>query len=283
MAGNLVKYGSYSLEAAEAEAEEFKKSTSSSNYMKLVEGENVIRILPPPVGKNTPFVLVHQHRIEMDGLKFPMKFPCPRVHAKMACKYCAEAERLKATGNPIDRDAAYKMLPKLKGFAAVIDRNDEAAGPKILEFGKTIHQGFENVRKSKRLGGDFTDPEKGFDLIIMRSGTTMNDTEYQVLPDRQSSPLGDMAWLEPEVQPDLERFSRVMTDEEIEAQADEWTKKNQEQARGGAGAARGAARAPQTRSAPQTRQAAPPRGRTAGDVIDTTAEEEDDNVPFDRR
>jgi hypothetical protein len=65
------------------------------------------------------------------------------------------------------------------------------------------------------VGGDFTHPEKGYDIKIKRKGTGKNDTEYKVYP-MKAGPLGDLTWIDKQV--DLTRFGEVKPLEDIKGE-----------------------------------------------------------------
>ena len=182
----LVKWGTYDPKQAAAERD---ASASQSNFMKLTEGRNVIRILPPKAGENSPFKIVRQHFIKLPGGKTPAVFVCPRVHGGGRCPACEQAVKLRATGHKIDKDKAWEMSHKLRVFANVIDRKDEAAGPKLVGFGKTIFDELTALRQDEDAGGDYCHPTEGFDIIIERTGTGKNDTEYATRLARTSTPI----------------------------------------------------------------------------------------------
>lgn len=209
----IVNYGAYEVEAADAEHEDL--SRGGGNFMKLDTGRNVVRFLPPPAGRNTPFVTVFQHFLNLPGFAEPIIFNCPRLMARKGCPACQKGEKLKSTGNQKDADAARDFWASRRVFANVIDRNDEDAGPKILGFGKLIHEALVAIRRDEDAGGDFTDPVDGFDIVIERTGTTKTDTRYTVRPARKSSELGNLEWIE--TQPDLRYLAKVPTLEEIKA------------------------------------------------------------------
>jgi len=213
MAGNIVPYGSYELDAADEEHEDL--SRGGGTYMKLEVGRNVVRFLPPPMGRATPFVTVFQHFLNLPGLPDPVIFNCPRLMAKRPCPACAKGEKLKSTGNPKDADAARDFWASRRVFSCVIDRAEEDSGPKILGFGKMIHEALVAIRRDEDAGGDFTNPENGFDIIIERSGTGKTDTRYTVRPARKSSPLGNLEWVQ--MQPDLRHLAKVPSMDEIKA------------------------------------------------------------------
>jgi hypothetical protein len=83
----------------------------------------------------------------------------------------------------------------------------------VFGFGKMIHEALVKIRSDEDAGGDFCNPDTGFDIIIDRKGTGKNDTEYTVMAARKQSKLGDYSWIEQ--QQDLERFAKVPADAEI--------------------------------------------------------------------
>lgn len=209
---NIQKYGTYEPEAAAAEAEELAKGTSE--FFKPGVGRNPIRVLPPPLGKNSPFVVTYQHALDLPGMSKMLSFNCPRLMAKRPCPVCQEADRLKGTGRQADYDLAGEFFARVRVYTNIIDRTNPENGPVIWAFGKKIHEALTALRQDKDAGGDFTDPtENGFDLIVTRVGTGKNDTKYTVNPARSCSELGDMEWID--MQHDLSRYARVPSADDI--------------------------------------------------------------------
>jgi hypothetical protein len=210
MGTNLVKYGSYSPEAAERES----KQLGSTDFLKVEVGKNKLRILPPAVGEDSPFRVVPQHAVEVPGKQWPMRFQCPGK----GCPACAESQRLSRTGNPKDRESAYQIGIKQRVFATVINRKEPERGPLVWEFGKKVHDQLKKLRLNEDAGGDFCDPYNGFDVIIERTGTKKEDTVYTVFPARNSTKLAEdeeqMAeWLDN--RPDLDKFAKIMTVDDV--------------------------------------------------------------------
>ena len=247
---DLAKWGEWGDEAAAQDAATTKAGQKS--YMKLVEGDNVVRFLPPRIGKSTPFAATFSHYMELpDGRK--VSFNCPRLMAKRACIVCAKGEQLRNSRSMTDQKAGKRLFPRIRVYANVIDRNNEALGVQILAFGKGVMESLTAIRQDKRKGGNFTHPESGRDIIITRKGTGQFDTEYIVSPDVQGSPLhADPGqadeWLE--FAYDLDPFMTVLSDDEIRAKV-----RGEE------------ADAPPQRSAPKT--IAAPRGRSVEDDVDS--------------
>jgi hypothetical protein len=263
MGTNLVKYGGYSVESAKVEEEELGKG--GADFMKLEVGKNVVRFLPPPIGRSSPFVVVHQHFIRTDGMSTPAVFACPRMMSKKPCPACGEADRLRATGNPADRERAGEFFSSTRVFSSVIDRKHPEMGPRVLAFGKSIHKELTAIRKDEADGGDFSDPTGGFDIVITRVGTGKNDTEYSVRT-RAPAPLADSVeqmndWIEAQV--DVNVYARVPTAQELQKILSLKPTGDRESSRAVAGNGGGGSR----RETPT---------RTAQDDLDAS----DDEIPF---
>lgn len=210
MSGTMQKWGSYDVEAAKEEQEQVGKG--AGGFFKFEQGNNRVRFLPPPAGKRTPFVLVQQHFVQLPGMAAAASFNCPRAMASERCPVCDKADKLKASGNPVDFEEAKKLYPKLRVFANVIDRKHPEQGPQVIAYGKMVHEKLVKLRTDEDAGGDFTHPLEGFDIIIEKNGDGMN-TKYEVRPARQSTPLGDLEWID--MQQDLARFAAVPSAEEL--------------------------------------------------------------------
>lgn len=210
MGTNLVQYGKYELETAEQE--EAAIPSFGVDRMKLIPGKNLVRFLPPPVGKSSPFRVAHTHFLNSSAGR--VSFTCPRMEAKKRCPACDKYDQLSRSGSPVDRKAADEYKPKMQVFANVIDRRNPESGPKVLQFGIGIQRDLIAIRKDEDIGGDYTDPEKGFDILIERTGTGKDDTKYKVFPTKTQKPLGNPDWIA--AQHDLEKFARVRGPEEIE-------------------------------------------------------------------
>lgn len=250
----IVKYQPYEEEDAAAEAEKWEESPFG-DFFEFKEGTSKIRILPALPGKGygpkktSPFLVTWSHYVESGDFKW--NFVCPRMEAKKRCPSCEKADQLRKSGNPADFDRAKAYLPRRRSMVNVIDRAHPEKGPQHCRIGKTIHEALATLRKEE---GDFTHPEKGYDILVTRKGTKRDDTEYLVRPDRTDSPLGDMVWIEQ--QHDLSRFGVVML-------ADDIVEYVRSRGKSSGGAAAGGGR--------QQRRDAPPPQKDA----DFTAEEEE--------
>lgn len=186
---NITRWGGFSTDALDKLDEQIQ-DIAGNVYLDLEPGENIVRFLPPIMGRESPFRVTAQHYIDaIPGFDRMFVFACPRVELKQPCLACQKCEELNKTGNPVDRERAFKMSAGLRVFANVIDRKHPDRGVKVLGFGKMIWEQLKTIRKNARLGGDFTDPSAGgFDIIITREGEGRS-TKYQCAADRTSSPL----------------------------------------------------------------------------------------------
>ena len=204
---NLVQYGAYTEEMVKKETADWMSKAS----LKYEVGDNIVRVLAPPPGKS-PFRVVWTHFVRIPGQEKPLVFACPLKEKNATCPICQHADKLKFSGNPADFDLAKEFFAKRRVYANVIDRRNEAAGPVIMGFGKEIHDQIRALRSNPDYGGDFTNPETGFDINIVRTGTGKNDTSYKVWP-KKPSPLGNMDWIG--MQHDLEAQAVVKTADQI--------------------------------------------------------------------
>lgn len=238
----LQKWGSYGLDTAAEEQEALSREGGGAGFMKLVAGQNMVRILPPVAGLKSPFVVVYQHYVDLpDGQRY--SFACPRLMAKPAkrCPVCEEVARLAKTGNGEDSKRSRDWTAKRRVFAAVIDRKNPDAGPQILGFGKQIHEALIELRRNEDVGGDYTHPTRGIDVIIKRTGSGKLDTRYEVNLARKSGPIVHDAGLMDEIytqMPDLTRFARVPDYDEILARLQGEEPSRGAQRRGGGRSAR---------------------------------------------
>jgi hypothetical protein len=213
---NLVKFGSYDVEAAHEEKSDLSAGGGQAEFMKLKAGRNVVRIIPPPMGKRSPFRTVYQHFIQTPT--GPIVFVCPRLEKKQPCPACQRAEEFRGSKNEEDQKMASEFFARRRVFCNVVDRGEPEKGAKVLAFGKGIHESLVALRDDPDSGGDYTHPINGFDIIIERSGNGKNDTKYAVRGARNTSQLADDVTVMQsliDTQRDLEQFARVPTWDEL--------------------------------------------------------------------
>jgi len=213
---NLVEYEEYTPEDAEADEKELSKGSGA--MMTLQVGSNKIRVVPKRKGQPKLMTVAWQHYIDVPGVESAIRFNCPRNMLKRPCLACDAADKLMSTGNPADRARAEEMNPRKRVFICVIDRANPEDGPKILAIPKQVADALTALRDDEDVGGDFTHPEDGYDVIITKPKSFKGGKKYTVMPARQSSPLGPDVetmnlWIEE--QPSASRYASVETTEQI--------------------------------------------------------------------
>jgi hypothetical protein len=270
MSDNIVKWGTYEPDEAAREAEELEKTGTA--FYKFLVGKNVLRFLPPALGRKSPFMMVWQHAFTVNGET--RSAPCPRLMAKLPCPVCTKGDQLKGSTNPADQERAKDFWAKRRVFANVIDRQHPENGPIVAAFGKKIWEALVALRSDPDAGGDFTHPVEGFDIVIERKGTGQNDTTYQVLAARNSTPLGDLSWIEQQVS--LEPYAKVLSPEEMRARL---SGKKVERSQAAAPAAQPART--QTVTGTATKPTRTPPARTVEqDTVGVEVDYSEEDVPF---
>ena len=178
------------------EEEKAKRKEEAGLFMKLQEGDNVVRILP--LG-DTFFKEVYQHRV---GKKI---VTCPKTFGK-DCPICEMAKELEAKG------VKHNLSPRVRYYSVVVHKDD---GIKVLGYGVSILNGLMDLLFDAEWG-DFTSRENGYAVNIKRTGTGL-DTEYNVMP-RPKKPVPEkiyQAWLAQI--PDLDKLFAPLSYEDLTA------------------------------------------------------------------
>lgn len=152
-----------------------------------------IRILPTKDG-SSPFVEIHGHKYQVEGEW--KTFVCLKHEKGEDCPFCEAREALIATGKESDKELAKKYSAKKMYVVKVIDRDNEADGPKFWRFNhdyrKTgtldkIYGVLQAVNK------DITDAETGRDLLVMIARDQNNRPVVQSISHVDPSPLSEDA------------------------------------------------------------------------------------------
>jgi hypothetical protein len=152
-----------------------------------------VRILPTEDG-SSPFVEVHGHKIQVEGEW--KTFICLQHEKKQDCPFCEARAALLASGKEQDKELAKKYSAKKMYVVKVIDRDNEADGPKFWRFNhdyrKTgtldkIYGVLQAVNK------DITDPTTGRDLLVLIARDQNNRPVVQSISHVDPSPLSEDA------------------------------------------------------------------------------------------
>jgi hypothetical protein len=196
MSDKLAKYQTVTEEDL-AQVDREADSIGGSSILKLAEGDNVLRILPAPVGGWKTFRTTARHTIDpMPGLDKKLFFNCPKFELKEDCPVCDHATRLLGGKNPVDQELGKKLRAKSAVLCNVCNRDNTDAGARVLYMNaggnKSLWAKVNSLFRSRSGGPGMVDPsEAGYDTIIHRKGTGQFDTEYNVFPSRDSTPLSE--------------------------------------------------------------------------------------------
>ncbi len=125
-----------------------------------------VRILPTADG-SSPIVEISGHKIKVDGKQ--TTFICPKHEKGLDCPFCEAREQLLASGKEQDKELAKNYSVKKMYVVKVIDRDNEADGPKFWRFNHdyrktgTFDKIYGVIVAVKK---DITHAETGRDLVI---------------------------------------------------------------------------------------------------------------------
>lgn len=150
-------------------------------FMTFKEGTTRVRLLPIPedseFGVEVTYFFPNQ---EIGSIISPVTFgePCALMEAH---------ERLKKSSDADDKEAAKLVAPKRRYFVYGYKYKDEKGkevdmetGAKLMLLTNGVYQEIIDLYLDDDEAGDMTDPFKGYDLKIKRTGTGQFDTEYTV-------------------------------------------------------------------------------------------------------
>lgn len=213
MSKDTIQFQGFGDEEAK-EAEDFNNK-GRSNFMKLKEGRNVVRILPARPGEKVMFHYFQHYVEDADGRG--QGVACPKKNAQLDCPICDYAAALER-GSAKDKERAKKYWASKRTLLNVIDRSDPDAGVKTLAVGKKILESLLSLKRNLEPGTDFVDPDDGFDISIERKGTGKNDTSYILQGSTKAKPMlpahADRAKAI-QTQPYLSTFAKIMEAEDI--------------------------------------------------------------------
>ena len=141
-------------------------------------GQRRVRILPTTDG-SSPFKEAWYHEIQVGGQW--QKFYDPGKNDNERSPLNEVYEELMSTGKETDKELAKQYKSRKFYIVKVIDRDNEADGPKFWRFKHNYkNEGIlDKIIPIWRNKGDVTDPEKGRDLIIeLAKSKTPKGKEY---------------------------------------------------------------------------------------------------------
>ena len=165
----------------------------TSNLWKPQPGKQVIRVLPYKHNKENPFIELFFHfGLNNKTYLSPITYGRPDPIEEFA-------QKLKTSGNREEYQMARKLESKMRTFAPVIVRGEEAQGVRFWGFGKTVYQELLSVIADPDYG-DITDPVSGRDVAVEfktaeETGKSFPSTSIRVKPN-QTPIIEDKAKLE---------------------------------------------------------------------------------------
>jgi len=163
---------------------------SGQGFFNPKQGKNPIRIMPQVKGMQYFFQPVGVHNFPPDGKK---RVYCPTFTSQgieeLECPVCEIVKQLYQSGDGAARQLAGQLRVSRKFWMNIIDRSDESRGPLIYTPGVKVFQPIQALVLDPEYG-EVYDLEDGIDLVVERKGEGLN-TEYQVYPKRNATPLGE--------------------------------------------------------------------------------------------
>lgn len=181
-------------------AEELGENVHSDLYvripfLKLNVGQTKVRVLPgqepSSIDKDFYVKSIICYHVNPNNPRIPVvspktkdpSAPCP-IHDKYF--------KLRGSDDPADQAQAKLIAPKTYFYMCVLMLDGPDAGKiKVLQGRKTLWKKIMALMSDSEYG-DITDPIKGFDIRIVKSGKEL-DTEYDVIPARMPTPISEDA------------------------------------------------------------------------------------------
>ena len=152
-------------------------------------GQKVVRILPQLDG-STPFTEIHGHSIKINGEY--KTFVCLKHMEGKPCPFCEANEALRATGTEADKELAKNYSSRKMYVLKVIDRDNEAFGPKFWRF-KHDYRNSGTMDKImaivRAMQINIADIQNGIDLTIMLAKDQNKKTVIQSIVPGLPKPL----------------------------------------------------------------------------------------------
>ena len=199
----------------------------TSNLWKPQPGKQVIRVLPYKHNKDNPFIELFFHfGLNNKTYLSPITYGRPDPIEEFA-------QKLKTSGNREEYQMARILEAKMRTFAQIIVRGEEAQGVRFWGFGKTVYQELLSVIADPDYG-DITDPVSGRDVAVEfktaeETGKSFPSTSIRVKPN-QTPIIEDKAKLEAllDNQKNIAELYQELSYEELTGVLNEWLNPNEE-------------------------------------------------------
>ena len=158
------------------------KGGGKFKFVTFKEGTTRIRLLPVPADTEFAVEVTYFYPNQTVGsIISPATFGEP-------CALMETYERLKNSKKEEDKTAAKLIQPKRRYMVMGCKFQDEKGlnldtetGAKLMLLTNQVYQDIIDLYLDEEEAGDMTDPIKGYDLKIKRTGSGQFDTEYNVI------------------------------------------------------------------------------------------------------
>jgi hypothetical protein len=178
-------------------------NSSNVKRFKPTVGKQTVRVVPFKHNKEFPFTEmkfyygIGSRKVIASPLNWGEKDPIAEF-----------AKQLRGTNDKENWRLAKKLDPKVRIFAPVIVRGEEAEGVQMWEFGKEIYEAFLQMAADEEVG-DFSDVVSGRDIKLTTVGPETTGTKYNkttIAPSMKTSELSKDSklietWLEEQENP----------------------------------------------------------------------------------
>jgi hypothetical protein len=209
------------LDSFQSKGQTKDKIDYSKIFWKPKVGKHQVRIIPSKFNKSTPFREVYFHYGYTKGPILAL------TNWGEADPILEAAQKLRKSDNPDHWQMAKKITPKMRVFAPVIVRGEEASGVRLWEFGKEIYTQLMNIAMNEDYG-DFTDIQDGRDFIVEGVDDTVAGRKVVkclLTPRVKTTPITDDAealQLYLDEQPDIFAINRKHTYESLNEIFQKW-------------------------------------------------------------
>lgn len=214
------------LEQVDKQLKDYQDRNDRQLAKRPPKGRSIARGLPPRKDKKpTPMVETYVHFIHHpSGGELMFVGECPLKTGKGPyCAACKKVGEWKRSPDPALKKAADEMGAKWHAYLAVVylmhpERKDlklKEAQPEVVDVPRAIYEKLMKAYRDPQLGGNWSHPDKGYDLVFDRTGEGKNDTKYDVTLARQSTPLMNRDWLKK--LPDLDAVAGQFQNDQVEA------------------------------------------------------------------
>lgn len=180
-----------------------KKATERKSIFYDIKPDTTVqlRILPPTGEDGSIFTKVVNHFRLKNEEGFGIALACLEEHGNddigNECYLCQLWKHLSGTGDKGDHKIAKDIRPSARWYvqALVYDKDEgKFVGPKLIGLSKTTADALTEILVSQQDTGDdfFCDPDKGQTISIKRTGSSITNTKYTVMPSGQKASLDEI-------------------------------------------------------------------------------------------